>query len=87
MLRRCFGGGNTPVIVITVVEELASYVRRKSPDAHCFTCIAAYLQTDERSLHEASQVLALLQGFRVSRRTYSACGQSRDVMELNPDYG
>jgi hypothetical protein len=68
-------------------EELASYVRRRFPFSFCPVCVAARLQTDEKSIREKSQVLVLLRGFRVSQRICSGCGRTDDVLEWGPNRG
>ena len=64
-------------------EHLASYVRSKFPYTRCHACVAVDFQTDEATVRERSQVLALREGFRVSD-VCSGCGRVKMLLEWSP---
>ena len=65
-------------------EQLANYVRRKFPYTRCHACMAVDFQTDEATVRERSQVLALREGFRVSDGICSGCGRVKMLLEWSP---
>jgi hypothetical protein len=65
-------------------EQLASYVRRKFPYTRCCACVAIDFQTDEDTVRERSQVLALMEGFRVRDGICSGCGRVKMLLEWSP---
>jgi hypothetical protein len=65
-------------------EHLASYVRTKFPYTRCHACMAVDFQTDEATVRERAQVLALRDGFRVNDGICSGYGRVKMLLEWSP---
>ena len=78
--RREIRGGSDKA---AVAVQVSAVVKSGHPFAYCFPCLARVMMWPEKRIRETAQLLVVLQGFHVRRRTCYQCERTDDMIVVN----
>ena len=66
-----------------VAEQVSAVIKSGHPFAYCFPCLARVMMWPEKRIRETAQLLVVLKGFHVRRRTCYQCERTDDMIVMS----